>query len=297
MKYKYKSNNIVKIFHGHSLEVMATMPRGLVRAIITSPPFYDIRDYGKEANVHWKPALTHDGYECQLGREPYVATYVNHLVMTFREAWRVLKKNGTLWIEIGDKYINKQLLGIPWRLAFAMIDDGWKLGAEIIWEKPNARPEGGTVRSRPHRSHSTVFMFFKEPHYYFDFDAIREITGREATPEEYAKGIGSNPGADAARYEKGFRKHSRALTHPLGRSPRSVWRINTQGFKGFHFAVFPVELAKRCVLCGSKKGDVILDPFCGTGRTGRAALDAGREFIGIDVVKKCCKQTWEECNG
>jgi site-specific DNA-methyltransferase (adenine-specific) len=294
-KYKYKSNRRVKVFRGNCIKVMEALPRHLVQCIVTSPPFFDIRSYGREAVMHWDNGHGHK-YRYQLGREPYLETYLHHLTLIFKEAWRVLKPDGVLFVEIGDKYKDKQLLGVPWSMAFALRDDGWKIGAEIIWEKPNARPEGGTVRARPHRSHSTVFMFFKQDPYYFDFDAIREITGREATEEEYAAGIGSNPGADSARYEKGFRKHSRALTHPKGRSPRSVWKINTQGFKGFHFAVYPVELARRCIVAGSRKGDIILDLFCGTGRTGRAALDTGREFIGIDMVKKCCKQTWKECN-
>ena len=305
MKFRYKSNQRVKIFKGNALKVLQSLPRHLAQIIITSPPFFDLRSYGKEAVVEWQPLPAgcdiphpmYPKYKCELGREEYLGTYIYNLTLTFREAWRVLKPNGTLWIEIGDKYKDKELLGVPWKLAFALREDGWKIRAEDIWEKPNARPDGGTVRDRPHRTHSTVFLFSKRDKYFYDFDAVRVKTGREATEEEYAAALGTNPGADRRRYEEGFRKHSRALTHPLGRALRSVWRINTASTKeSWHFSVFPDELARIPILAGSKPGDIVLDPFCGSGSAGRVAIALGRDFIGIDVRKKCCAATWKECN-
>jgi len=225
----------------------------------------------------------------QLGLEPTPEMYVEHLVEIFREVRRVLKKTGTLWLNMGDSYNGsggaggdynkgglkegqpkypgrcvsnlkpKDLVGIPWIVALALRTDGWYLRQDIIWVKPSPMPE--SVKDRPTKAHEYIFLLSKSEKYFYDADAIRERTGNESDWKKYIQSFGSNKGADSDRLGKGYRKHSVPLTHPLGRNKRSVWFIATEPFPEAHFATFPKALVEPCIKAGtSEKGNC---PKCG----------------------------------
>jgi len=235
-----------------------------VRMCVTSPPYYGLRNYGDESN--------------QIGQEDTPEEYINNLVNIFRSVRNCLSDDGTLWVNIGDSYYNyrpgkgqalvkqtvsatkqdlpdkcarrgnkleglkeKDLIGIPWMLAFALRADGWYLRQDIIWNKPNPMPE--SVRDRCTKSHEYIFLLSKNQNYYFDVDVIKEPTRRK----------------------------------------RSVWNINKKPYKGSHFAVFPPELITPCILAGSEKNDIVLDPFMGSGTTAMVARDLGRHYIGCEL--------------
>jgi len=228
---------------------------------VTSPPYWGLRDYGIEG---------------QIGAETTVEAYCSDLVGVFREVRRTLRSDGTLWLNVGDSYTSggrtwrdaddkntargmdyraptpkglkpKDLIGVPWRLAFALQADGWYLRTEIVWHKPNGQPE--SVKDRPTRSHEYVFLMSKSERYLYDWEAMREPT--------------SNSHGE--------------------RSRRTVWSINTVPYTGAHFAVFPPELVRLCILGGSRPGDVLLDPFLGSGTTALVALQHGRGIVGIEL--------------
>lgn len=251
---------------GDAVECLKLLDSDSVHCCVTSPPYFNLRDYG-----------TPD----QLGREATPEEYVERLVEVFREVRRVLRPDGTLWLNIGDSYTSggrktrdfdpklparsvdrrprtpagmkpKDLMGIPWMVAFALRADGWYLRQDIIWHKPNAMPE--SVRDRCTKCHEYIFLLSKSERYYFDTNAIQE-------PCVSTCSVG------------GRRK----------RNKRDVWIVNTSGFKGAHFAVFPEKLAEPCVLAGCPRGGIVLDPFMGSGTTGVVAKKLGREFIGIDI--------------
>ena len=234
------------------------------RMCVTSPPYYGLRNYGDEEN--------------QIGLEESPEEYIQNLVEVFREVRNVLTEDGTLWLNMGDSYYNyrpgkgqglvkqtvsnskqdlpnkcarrgnklkgykeKDLIGIPWMLAFALRADGWYLRQDIIWNKPNPMPE--SVRDRCTKSHEYIFLLSKKQNYYFDVDAIKEPTRRK----------------------------------------RSVWNVQTKPYRGSHFAVYPPELIEPCILAGSEKGDIILDPFMGSGTTAAVAKSLGRDYIGCEL--------------
>jgi len=236
------------------------------RCCITSPPYYGLRDYGGEDN--------------QIGQEESPEEYIQNLVKVFREVRNLLTEDGTLWLNIGDSYYNyrpgrgqslvkqtvskskqdlpdkcarrgnkleglkeKDLIGIPWMLAFALRADGWYLRQDIIWNKPNPMPE--SVRDRCTKSHEYIFLLSKSQNYYFDVDAIKEPTRRK----------------------------------------RSVWNIQTKPYRGAHFAVFPPDLIEPCIKAGSRKGDIVLDPFMGSGTTAAVAKSLGRYYLGCELHK------------
>jgi site-specific DNA-methyltransferase (adenine-specific) len=267
------------ILHSHVLDALEKLPTHLVQCIVTSIPYYKKRRY--DVIVEWP-----DGWVGELGWEPTLDDYVWHVTLIFREAYRVLRNDGVLYVNIGDTYNHKtkELYGVPWSVAFGLKHDSWKLRSENIWEITDAMPD--SCEDRPGRCHETVFLFTKRKRYYYDRDAVRIRTGRESTPEEYRAGLGTNDGADADRYTKGYRKKSKALTHPLGRNLRDVWHIPKANSGRGHYSDFPEELVRRCLLAGSRKGDIVLDPFCGTGTTGIVALANGRRFIGIDAKRE-----------
>jgi len=199
---------------------------------------------------------------------------------------------------LGDKYSNGQLLGLPWKLAFALQDDGWILRSDIIWQKPNAMPS--SVKNRPTTDHEYVFLFSKSPRYYYDADAIREphitftessrmkggrnhFNKRGGTPERGKNG--GNPNLHNARWDQAF--------HPKGRNRRTVWQIPLSKFPKAHFAVFPESLVELCVKAGSRESGVVLDPFCGSGTTALVARRLGRNYIGIDCNPDYCKMAEE----
>ena len=246
----------------------------------------------------------------EYGLEASPAEYVETMRALFLELRRVLADDGTLWLNIGDSYIGgansgganqndggpavrikglppkrglpaKNLLGIPWRVAFALQDDGWILRNAIIWNKPNAMPE--SVTDRLSGRYEMVFMLSKKPRYWFDLDPIREPHIHVETLGVYTKDRAERPqnGAESSTcgttYNMGFSKN--------GKNPGDVWNINTQPFSASHFAVMPRELAQRCILAGCKPGGTVLDPFNGSGTTGLAAQKTGRKYVGIDISR------------
>lgn len=267
------------IICGDAEAVLTMMPSSCADTIVTSPPYYSQRDYEITG---------------QVGGERSPQDYIRRLVSIFREARRVLHENGTLWLNLGDKYLGKTLLGMPWRVAFALIDDGWILRSDIIWHKPNAMPS--SVKSRPTTDHEYIFMFSKSSNYYYDGDAIREphVTftenskmkggrkhfGKRGGTPEVGKNAG-NPNLHHANWDKMF--------HPLGRNKRTVWQVPLSKFRGAHFAVFPEKLIEPCILSSTPRGGVVLDPFFGSGTTGVVALNHARRFIGIEISPDYCE--------
>lgn len=248
--------------------------------------------------------------DSQIGLEQTPKEYVTKLVNVFSEVKRVLRDDGTLWVVIGDSYArgfgggfpgeksatnvgsfkgrssrpvpdgakSKDLLGIPWMVAFALRDDGWYLRSDIVWEKPNVMPE--SVKDRPTRSHEYVFLLTKSKKYYYNSEAVKEPTiyGPGSRKDVKKGGFNSKYANDVARVgDEAFRAIREF------KNKRSVWTIPTRPFKGAHFAVFPPALVEPCVLAGSPDGGVVLDPFAGSGTTGQVALSLGRKFIGIEL--------------
>jgi site-specific DNA-methyltransferase (cytosine-N4-specific) len=233
-----------------------------VDCIVTSPPYYGLRNYGSPY---------------QYGNEESPAAYVEVLRTLFSELRRTLTSDGTLWLNLGDSYgKGKRLLGIPWRVALALQDDGWILRNAIVWHKPNAMPE--STKDRLRGTYEQVFLFAKQPKYHFGLDEIRvphapvsiARAGR-ARKTAYAPD-GQTPG-----------KRKETTPNSLGANPGDVWSIPTKPFKEAHSAVMPPELARRCVLAGSKPGGIVLDPFSGSGTTGMVAREEGRKYVGIDI--------------
>ena len=254
---------------GDCLTVLRSLPDGFANTCVTSPPYWGLRDYG------------HDG---QIGLEETPDAYVERMVAVFREVRRVLRDDGTLWLNLGDSYAGgsssgtvnnetstlgggkatqaaaasvvharkhglkpKDLVGIPWRVAFALQADGWYLRSDIIWHKPNPMPE--SVTDRPTKAHEYVFLMSKSPRYYYDADAIKE----------------------------------RATNDDTGRNKRSVWTVTTRPFSGAHFACYPPDLIKPCIAAGCPEGGIVLDPFFGSGTTGMVAESLGRRWFGIEL--------------
>lgn len=247
--------------------------------------------------------------DVQIGLEETPAEYVSKIVEAFREVRRVLKDDGTLWLNLGDSYSNdnkwggstsgkhvqglhgksgardrrvtglapKNLIGIPWRVAFALQDDGWILRSDIIWHKNNPMPE--SVADRPTKSHEYIFLFAKSERYYYCADAIREECVTESNVRNRAKEGGWANGALLTPIGKGEREWN----HPLGRNKRSVWTVNTQPYPGAHFAVMPPKLVEPCILAGSRPGDVVLDPFSGSGTVPMVAVQTGRQYLGVEL--------------
>lgn len=261
-----------EIIVGDARKALADFPEGHFRTIVTSPPYWGLRDYGIEG---------------QIGAEMELDAYIRDLVALFRECRRVLADDGTFWLNIGDSFTSggrtwrqtdsknaargmdyraptppglkpKDLIGVPWKLAFALRDDGWYLRTDIVWHKPNGQPE--SVKDRPTRVHEFVFLFTKNERYFYDWEATKEPVERN----------GKNGGD--------------VRTNPDGkRALRSVWTINTEPTKDTNFAVFPPSLVRPCIRAGSAIGDRVLDPFMGSGTTGIVALELGRDFVGVEL--------------
>lgn len=256
------------ILTGDALTVLKSLDRASVRCIVTSPPYYGLRDYG------------HKG---QIGLEASPDEYVARLVEVFREARRVLTRDGTMWLNLGDSYgwrrsreRRKNLLGIPWRTAFALQSDGWNLRQEIIWAKPAPMPE--SVKDRFTRSHESIFLFSKSHKYYFDADAVKEKAVSDIT-------IQCSRENNKKNHTAGQKPHAGTLdTNGDGwRNKRDVWTIPPEPYRGAHFATFPAELARTCIKAGSARGDTVLDMFSGSGTVGVACILEGREYIGIEL--------------
>ena len=329
----YYSDNLVTLFHGDALQVAESLPSASVQTIVTSPPYFGLRDYGADG---------------QMGAEESVGEYVAGMVALFRELRRVLKDDGTLWLNLGDTYsvgttprhntnapnsnrdgskdtippmsirpdgtglAAKNLVGVPWRVALALQDDGWILRSDIIWAKPNPMPE--SVTDRPTKAHEYVFLFAKSPRYYYDADAIAEPV-TQSTIDRLAQDVGSQTGSargnggaktngtmkavgkswrdreyDQTMLPEGMQQNGKK-GRPIGsvdpgigtRNKRTVWQVPTVPFGEAHFAVYPPELIRPCILAGSQPGDTILDPFSGSGTTGMVATQEGRKYVGIDL--------------
>ena len=267
------------IMRGDALSVLRELPSASIHCVITSPPYYMQRDY----------SAPH-----QVGNEESPSEYVNKLRAVFSECRRVLKDDGTLWLNLGDKYQDGTLLGMPWRVALALQADGWLLRSDIIWRKPNAMPS--SVKNRPTTDHEYVFLLAKSQKYYYDIDAIREphvtfsadsrmkggrnhFGKRNGTPES-GKNEG-NPNLHNGRWDQAF--------HPKGRNRRTVWDIPLSKFRGVHFAVFPERLVEICVMAGCPENGIVLDPFIGSGTTAVVAQRLGRKYVGIDSNLEYCE--------
>jgi DNA modification methylase len=286
---------------GDCLDVLRAMADASVHCCVTSPPYWGLRDYG------------HDG---QIGMEATPEEYVARMVEVFREVRRVLRDDGTLWLNLGDSYNaynanrgastsisdgtagrdhpkhrqgltaatlkNKDLVGIPWRVAFALQSDGWYLRQDIIWHKPNSMPE--SVTDRCTKAHEYVFLLSKSARYYYDADAIKEPAS------SMGKSSGSNCFRGAGHFRESAggpaKRDGRDMAF-VGRGPdrnrRDVWTIATKPFNGAHFAVMPPELVEPCILAGCPKGGVVYDPFTGSGTVGEQALLLGRDFEGSEI--------------
>lgn len=231
----------------------------------------------------------HPAKALEIGREPTVDKYIAALVGVFQQAARVLMNNGTLWLNIGDKYADKdtaamagvkpgELMGLPWRLARALQADGYYVRAENIWHKSNAKPEGG-VTNRTSKAHEYLFLLTRSLQYYYDIDAIREpctSTGGASFGKQRHSTEGT--GAQSRRLKSAAERN-----HPLGKNKRSVWKIPVRSFPGAHFAVFPMELVKPCILAGCPKGGTVCDPFGGSGTVSQVAEELGRNSILIEL--------------
>lgn len=280
---------INKIYCGDALEVLRGMPNCSVNMCVTSPPYYGLRDYGAPG---------------QMGLEETPEEYIKTMVGVFREVRRVLKDDGTLWVNIGDSYATrsgsqpptntrnqcghtkkkvpsgykyKDMIGIPWMLAFALRADGWYLRQDIIWSKPNPMPE--SVRDRCTKSHEYVFLLSKSPCYYFSQEAIAERVA-DSTIKRLSQNVNAQNGSKRA---VGKSEPMKAAGNGTTRNKRDVWSVATRRFSGAHFAVFPPELIEPCILAGCAPGGVVLDPFMGSGTTGMVAKSMWRNFVGIDV--------------
>jgi site-specific DNA-methyltransferase (adenine-specific) len=245
-----------RVVTGDALKVLANLPANCIQAVVTSPPYWSLRDYAIDG---------------QIGLEPNVDDYIMALVTVFEQVRRVLRPDGSMWLNIGDSYTSggrtwrapdkknraramstrpptpnglksKELTGIPWRLAFALQQAGWYLRSDVIWRKPNAQPE--SVKDRPTRSHEYLFFLTKSENYYYDNQAVREVNNRNV---------------------------------------RSVWDINTYPLMDVHFATFPPKLVEPCVKLSTRPGDVVLDPFLGSGTVAVVAVELGRPFLGIEI--------------
>jgi DNA modification methylase len=306
---------------GDVRDILPTLDAESVQCVVTSPPYWGLRDYGMEG---------------QIGLEPTPEEYVTTMVEVFREVKRVLRDDGTVWLNLGDSYARaggwssndgldgkkrgesgraksniptdggksqklalglkpKDLIGIPWRVAFALQADGWYLRSDIVWAKGvsfcpdyagSVMPE--SVTDRPTKSHEYLFLLTKSARYFYDADAVRETPITKGLPSaESMRGKSYHDHDPDKRLQEGQRfdggsTHRKSV--PLaGRNLRSVWAINPQSYSEAHFATFPTALVEPCVKAGSKKGDTVLDPFAGSGTTGLVVGKLGREFVGIEL--------------
>jgi site-specific DNA-methyltransferase (adenine-specific) len=270
---------IDSIIEGDARTCLRDLPDASINCIVTSPPYYQQRDYSTPI---------------QIGNEKSPDEYIQSLRAVFSECYRVLRDDGTFWLNLGDKYDDGELLGMPWRVAFALKEDGWILRSDIIWYKPNAVPS--SVKNRPTTDHEYVFLFAKSKDYYYDVDAVRE-SHVTFTPESRMKGGRGHFGKESGTPEQGKYAGSSNLHsgrwdrmfHPLGRNRRTVWEIPLSKYRDAHFAVFPEKLVELCVLAGCPQGGVVLDPFIGSGTTAVVAQRLGRRFVGIDSNPKYCE--------
>ena len=248
---------MIKILQGNCLDKLKELPDQSINTCITSPPYLGLSDYGEDK---------------QLGMEDTPEEFVNNLVEVFREVKRVLRDDGTVWLNLGDSFLNKQLGCIPFKVAIALQQDNWILRQDIIWHKPNPMVE--SVRDRCTKAHEYIFLLSKSPKYYFDNEAIKEDAKFPDGPNT-PKSIKAVDGV----YSKNLQK---IRANPK-RNKRSVWTVTTKPFKGAHFATFPMDLIEPCVLAGCPEGGTVLDPFGGSGTTGIVASNHNRKAVLIEL--------------
>lgn len=291
-------NTTWRVLVGDVRKRLRELSGGSVQTCVTSPPYWSLRDYGCNG---------------QIGMEATPDAYVAAIVEVFAEVRRVLADDGTLWVNLGDSYATrwssrsadgragltdnrtgrggktpigfkeKDLIGIPWLVAFALRSDGWYLRSDIIWNKPNAMPD--PVQDRPTKSHEYLFLLTKAERYYYDSDAIREPAAIDSYREskrairpwrDHGQGI---PGRYGNALSRGVSKGA----DENGRNKRTVWTVSTQSYEGEHFAAFPPALIEPCILAGSRPGDTVLDPFTGSGTTGAVSIGHRRNFVGVEL--------------
>lgn len=306
-----------RILCGDALEMLRTLLDNSVHCCVTSPPYYALRDYGVDG---------------QIGREDTPAQYVARLTDVFSEVRRVLRPSGTLWLNIADTYAGKgnqgdsvdpkypngrtgqtvainrrvegckakDMIGIPWMLAFALRDSGWYLRSDIIWMKANPMPE--SCKDRPSRCYEHVFLLTKSRSYYYDAAAIAEPVA-ESTPMRMRRKFGKNkysagiPG-QAHQHLNDYRPNGYAEEDiPLLRNKRDVWQINSVPYKGAHFAAYPPKLVETCLLAGCPQDGIVLDPFLGSGTTAAVAKQMGRHYIGIELNPDYCELAKQRIGG
>jgi DNA modification methylase len=294
-------NTTWRVLVGDVRDKLAELPAESVQCCVTSPPYFGLRDYGVAG---------------QIGLERTPAEFVAEMVNLFRLVREAMREDGTLWLNLGDSYAGgagrwggyasmpnckqttnagshgqrspqdipagmkpKDLMGIPWRVALALQADGWYLRSDIIWHKPNPMPE--SVTDRPTKSHEYVFLLTKAERYYYDAEAIAE----EGIKPAGANGSFGNKDAAARRVSELTGNMRNGVEYLVNgkRNARSVWTINTAPYPEAHFATFPEALPERCIKAGSKEGDTVLDPFCGSGTTGAVSMRLGRHFVGIEL--------------
>ena len=308
------------IINHDCLLALRDLPDESVNCCVTSPPYYALRDYGMDA---------------QIGREDSPEEYIRRLVLVFREVRRVLTADGTLWLNIADTYCGtgnkggyldpknpkgrngqsvslarraseckqKDMIGIPWLLAFALRADGWYLRSDIIWCKANPMPE--SCKDRPSRCYEHVFLLTKSKKYYYDALAIAEpiaegtaarYKGGRSASSKYAEEIPGQGKVQKLNAARAAGTITDADISPV-RNARDVWHINTVPYKGGHFAAYPPKLAERCILAGCPRGGIVLDPFFGSGTTGLAAVKNDRRYIGIELNAEYCELAKERIGG
>ena len=283
-----------KVLFGDCRETLKTIDTK-ARMCVTSPPYYGLRNYGDE--------------DRQIGMEQSPEEYIAEMVKVFRSVRDVLTDDGTLWLNIGDTYYNyrsdgnypkqtvsrtkqdlpnfspvrgnklqglksKDLIGIPWMLAFALRADGWWLRQDIIWNKPNPMPE--SVKDRCTKSHEYIFLLSKSKQYYYDNEAIKEPVKLDWGTRDRTNGKYHNPGTGLAPHSGLSKSYDR-------KNKRSVWTVTNKPYKGAHFAVFPPDLIEPCILAGSEENDIVLDPFMGSGTTAMVAKKHNRNYIGCEL--------------
>ena len=271
------------IINADVLDGLAQLDDGSVQTCVTSPPYWGLRDYGVEG---------------QIGLERTPGEYVERMVAVFREVRRVLRDDGTVWLNLGDSYASlalassaikhKDIVGIPWRVAFALQADGWYLRQDIIWHKPNPMPE--SVKDRCTKAHEYIFLLAKSPRYYYDADAVKEQQ-TESTVARAAYGWNgrtddnSNGARTGSTFKRMAESGEKIGTIPSDglRNKRSVWTVSTKPYREAHFATFPPALIQPCIRAGCPAGGTVLDPFGGSGTTGEVAASEGRKAILIEL--------------